>query len=130
MSKERLSKLQKWILKTCYEQGEKRAYGVRRQQLVRRYCQDVKGRLYSISSDQVTLTRSIRNLAFKDYIDISGSQAPIDFDNVLSKEQKAGLLIAKNIKMFWLTDKGITEAEKLLKVKKEKLNFKKQSKFR
>lgn len=52
-------------------------------------------------------------------MDISGGkQGPIDFENVLSEEQKVGLMIAKNVKMFWLTDKGKPGAEKLLNVKK------------
>ncbi|MQY58177.1 MAG: hypothetical protein GH144_01020 [Clostridia bacterium] len=63
MSKERLSKLQKWILVKCYEQGKKRYYGMLRRRLVRKYYREIKDRWYSISSDQVTLTRSIRNLA-------------------------------------------------------------------
>lgn len=117
--RERLSKLQKWILKKCYEQGEKKGHGMWRRRLVRKYCREIKGRQYSIGGDQVTLTRSIRNLAFKGYMDISGGkQGPIDFMNVLNEEQKVGLLIAKNVKMFWLTDEGKTEAEKLLNVKK------------
>ena len=119
MSEERLSKLQKWILKKCYEQGEKRGYGMWRRELVRKYYREVKRGFYSVSSSQVTLTRSIRNLAFKGYMDISGGkQGPIDFEGILSEEQKVGLLIAKNVKMFWLTDKGKAEAEKFLNVKK------------
>ncbi|MQY58178.1 MAG: hypothetical protein GH144_01025 [Clostridia bacterium] len=52
-------------------------------------------------------------------MDISGGkQGPIDFTGVLSEEQKTGLMIAKNVKMFWLTDEGKAEAEKLLNVKK------------
>jgi len=34
----RLSKLQKWILEKCYEQGEEKTYFISRRQLIREYC--------------------------------------------------------------------------------------------
>jgi len=119
MADERLSKLQKWILEKCYEQGEKKVYGFWRGEFIRKYCEEAKGSTYSISSVQVTITRSIRNLAFKEYVVVfsRNKENPfIDVDDVLPEKLKVGL--GKNIKMFLLTEKGIAKAEKLLNVKK------------
>ena len=121
MANERLSKLQKWILFRCYERGEKYAYIVRRRQLVRKYCEKVKGRIYSISSIQVSITRSIRTLAKKKYIFVHGiKEKPfIDINHVWSKKQRIAYgNVAANIKFLRLTDGGVVKAEKLLNVKK------------
>ncbi|MBA7477517.1 hypothetical protein ES707_12928 [subsurface metagenome] len=134
MAKERLSKLQKWILNKCYERGEKYAYVVRRGQLVREYCQKLKIGRYAESDDQVnisgiqvSITRSIRTLAKKKYIFVHGiKEKPfIDINHVWGKEQRmARVDVATNVKFLRLSDRGV---EKLLNVKKWKLNNNKKS---
>ncbi|MBA7590296.1 hypothetical protein ES708_32411 [subsurface metagenome] len=81
MANERLSKLQKWILNKCFERGEKYAYVVRREQLIREYCKEFKRGYYAENGDQVningiqvSITRSVRTLAFKKYIFVRGSK--------------------------------------------------------
>ncbi len=120
MADKRLSKLQKWILNRCYERGEKYSYVVRRGQLVREYCKEFKGRIYSISSVQVSITRSIRTLAKKEYIFVHGIEGKpfIDINHVFSKEQRMRGNVGANIKFLRLTDRGVVKAEKLLNVKK------------
>ncbi len=128
MANERLSKLQKWILKKCYERGEKYAYIVRRGQLVREYCKEFKRGFHAESGDQVkisgiqvSLTRSIRTLAFKKYIFVRGSKEKpaIDITHVFSKEQRmARGNVGANIKFLRLTDRGIVEVKKFLNVNK------------
>jgi hypothetical protein len=127
MAKERLSKLQKWILNKCFERGEKYAYVVRRGQLVREYCQEFKIGRYAeiddqvnISGIQVSVTRSMRTLAKKEYIFVHGSKEKpfIDITHVLSRGQRIARNVAANIKFLRLTDGGVAKAEELLNVKK------------
>jgi len=47
----RLSKLQKWILEKCYEQGEEKTYFISRRQLIREYCKEFKKGYYAESGD-------------------------------------------------------------------------------
>ncbi|MBA7516044.1 hypothetical protein ES705_08089 [subsurface metagenome] len=121
MADERLSKLQRWMLTKCYEKGEKKVYFIWRRELIRKYCREVAKSTYSINSIEVTITNSIRNLAYKEYIFVYGSKEKpvIDYTHVFSKEQKVGQgVVGDNIKMFCLTDKGIESAKKLLNIKK------------
>jgi len=112
VSMDRLSKLQKWILNKCYEQGKERKYCLWRRQLVREYCKEVKGNFYLDNSSQVVITRSIRNLALKEYIDVYGNKENpfIDVNHILG--------LANNIKWISLINKGIMEIEKSLNVNK------------
>lgn len=121
MADERLSKLQKWILTKCYEQGEEKSYFIWRRQLIRKYCEEVAESTYSINSVEVTITNSIRNLAWKEYIFVYGSKEKpyIDYTHFFSKKQKVDSeVVGDNIKMFCLTDKGIEAVKKLLNTKK------------
>jgi len=134
-----LSKLQKWILNKCYEQlreveGEK-IYCIWRRQLVREYCEEFKKGYYAESGDQVnisgiqvSITRSIRTLAFKEYILVYGSEEKpcIDYTHVFSEEQKIGYgNVGDNIKWLCLSDEGIAEIEKRLMLKNRKLTIRK-----
>ncbi|MBA7553011.1 hypothetical protein ES705_45593 [subsurface metagenome] len=127
MADKRLSKLQKWILNKCFERGEKYSYVVRRGQLVREYCQEFKIGRYAESDDQVkisgiqvSITRSIRTLVFKEYIFVHGIKGKpfIDINHVFSKEQRMRGNVGANIKFLRLTDRGVAKAGELLNVKK------------
>ncbi|MBA7516551.1 hypothetical protein ES705_08599 [subsurface metagenome] len=128
MAEERLSKLQKWILNKCFERGEKYAYVVRRRQLIREYCKEFKRGCYAESGDQVdisgiqvSITRSIRTLAFKEYLYVYGTKEKpaIDITHFFSKKQRIAYgNVGANIKFLCLTDGGVVEVKKFLNVNK------------
>jgi len=115
MAEQRLSKLQKWILLKCYELREYRLW---RSYLVRLYRQEFE--ISKMNSIQVSITRSMRTLAKKEYIFVHGSKEKpfIDITHVLSRGQRIARNVAANIKFLRLTDGGVAKAEELLNVKK------------
>jgi len=69
MAKERLSKLQKWILNKCYERENKEIW---RSQILRFF--SLKGDSYYINGRnkaEASITRSLKNLFRKGYIDLA-----------------------------------------------------------
>jgi len=132
LSKERLSKLQKWILKKCYEQGKGHYisfdYSVARISLVfwrtkeyietkeiKKYFDELLKTIKRYVSErerinwfrykfEISTTNSIKNLLAKGYI------------------QEEGFKFV--IKRIRLTDKGIKTVEESLKIKKRKVNNK------
>jgi len=128
VSEERLSKLQKWILMTLYKEGFH--YQLRRSDVVWLYCQRVKKRRYYLRQDQVSITRSIRNLCVKGYIGVFGGPFPqVEFDSPFTAEERKGhpgsLPMAKYVKRLWLSeDKGIAKAKELVNVNIPKVNIK------
>ncbi|MBA7500642.1 hypothetical protein ES704_03402 [subsurface metagenome] len=132
MAKERLSKLQKWILKKCYEQGKNHYstddYSIARITLViwrtkeyleteevkkyfeevgkayKRYINEEKKQKWFRYKFEISTTNSIKNLYSKGYI----------------KVEKRWLVI----KRVRLTDKGIKAVKESLKIKKREVNDK------
>lgn len=132
MSKERLSKLQKWILKKCYEQGKDHYifddYSVARVSLViwrireyletkeikeyfdrllktmKRYVDEGEKLNWFRYKFEISTTNSIKNLLSKGYIQV-----------------ERRWLVIKRVR---LTDKGIKTVEESLKIKKRKVNNK------
>lgn len=127
MSKERLSKLQKWILTVCYQVN---GHALLRRRLVF-MCGDHRGENFSIPVNtanrrkvEASISRSLRSLYDKGYLEIwGGKRTPVlDETNVFGNKQRQALGLGKYIKWFCLTDeKGIAKAEELLNVNKKKL---------
>jgi len=81
MSKERLSKLQKWILEKCNEADQKDFSGVLRSALLTAffsYKWESTGKLINWNNAQVILTKSLKNLARRGYIELMGTTRTID----------------------------------------------------
>ena len=133
MSAERLSRLQKWIIQLLFLKSDDQC--LLRKTVFFYYWTEYLGQdwFFHITQAgvkaQVTLTKSIKNLYFKGYIDCAGGKISPILD-LTHTGVNTPLPVAKNIKMFFLTEKGIAEAKKLLKIKKERLNFKRPAKFR
>lgn len=76
MSKERLSKLQKWILKRCYEADQKDYSGILRSAILKTFFTnrwESTERLIKWNSAQVILTKSLKSLARRGYIELMGT---------------------------------------------------------
>lgn len=69
MSKERLSKLQKWILLECYKYEESKQY-MRRCYILKFFGLNKYSRI-SRNKAEVSITRSLKNLFKKGYIDLA-----------------------------------------------------------
>jgi len=144
LSKERLSKLQKWILKKCYGKGKDHYatpdYFIGRITLVvwriREYLEtkeikeyfdglvkigrytNEKERLdWFRSKFEVSTTNSLKNLARKGYIDLLGTQ------RIRIRPDSRYHWATKDVQ---LTDKGIKAVKESLKIKKRKVNNKRQ----
>lgn len=135
MTKKRLSKLQKWIISSCYRNTRK---DLPKGYLIRKYIMQMYFR-YKKPSYDVIITRSIWSLIGNGYLNgysnlkikkialiyrLKGKSLA-EFRNVYKeyadKPNKKGLFptIRKlhKVKMVTLTDKGIEKAKELLNVK-------------
>ncbi|MBA7583974.1 hypothetical protein ES695_02320 [Candidatus Atribacteria bacterium 1244-E10-H5-B2] len=109
MSEERLSKLQKWILLKCYELREYRLW---RSYLVRIYRREFE--MSKINSIQVSITRSIRTLAFKDLLYVYGCDSTPCIDITHSRKlDKREEMQGDCIKWLCLSDEGVKLAKSL-----------------
>lgn len=115
MSKERLSKLQKWILAKLLESDDKCCDRI---DLRTRYYCDVK-KQGSMNCLEASLTRSIINLYFKGLIDVIGGRWTLQVA-VRGKPPAKQIfpMLGRNIKCICLTDKGENIATKFFNVKK------------
>jgi len=81
MSKERLSKLQKWILQRCYEADQKGYSGISRSTILKTFFSQKwqsTGELTMWNNAQVILTKSLKSLARRGYIELMGTIKIID----------------------------------------------------
>ena len=107
MSEERLSKLQKWILKHCFEKGKS---FIRRQALLKEYRQN---RNLDLDSAEAALTKSLRNLRDKGYIELLDT----GYNSLFNQDDVEGWGIGESfderlhkVKYVSLTEEGIRRA--------------------
>lgn len=131
MAKERLSKLQKWILITCYQTPNK---GMARQQIINEFFRERTPVIEAVLSRSIWILidrgfimgispMAIENMALV-YGMIGKSKKDFEehYKDVLSsprKEKVAGYSMKgfNKVKIITLADKGETKAKELLKVK-------------
>jgi len=146
MSKERLSKLQKWILEEIYINGHKVARLDKRQVIFRnqiyyKALEDGMFKTQNKKTNDVVLSRSIWTLIEHGYIEAEGPMPIEDMAMVygmmnktlecfqedykdLLKEKKTGIKVASQsvrnhvqAKLLFLTEKGRAKAKELFNVK-------------
>ena len=104
MSEERLSKLQKSILRYCYEKGKS---FIERKALLKEYMKNTK---IGLNSAEVTLTKSLKNLRDKDYVEVLDTE----YNSLLDHSETFGLQgcdeTLHKVKYVSLTEKGIRKA--------------------
>lgn len=107
MREERFGKLQKWVLRYCFEKGK--AF-IERQTLLKEYRQNGKS---SLNSAEVTLTKSLRNLRDKGYIDLLDT----GYNSLFNQDDVEGWGIGESfderlhkVKYVSLTEEGIRKA--------------------
>lgn len=140
MSKERLSKLQKWILKFLYVKKDfsVSTKSMKYWMLYKHKEQGFEGEPFNKNfhtrSLDATISRSIRNLYSKELIDVGAGLGPGEIPKICTgidgMEEMQGPYYGVNVKFIFLTDEGETKAKELLNVKYEKLNNKKKSEVR
>lgn len=111
MSEERLSKLQKWILKRCFEKGKS---FIRRQALLKEHRQNKSLDLNSVA---VTLTKSLRNLRDKGYIELLDT----GYNSLFNQDDVEGWGIGESfderlhkVKYVSLTQEGLKKAKEMV----------------
>lgn len=125
MSKERLSRLQRWILKFLHNRENQVAWLTTLKYHACRSEGLFKPEASRASVD-VTFSRSLRSLSCKDLIIPFGSKGkvPLKIDGMEELKDTPGMW-AMNVKAIGLTDEGEAKAQELLNAKNEKLNNKK-----
>lgn len=110
MSEQRLSKLQRWILRRCFEKGKS---FIRRQTLLKEYRQN---RNLDLDSAEATLTKTLRNLRGKGHIELLDN----GYTPLFSQENIEGLGLGEivderlhKVKYVWLTQEGLKKAKEL-----------------
>ncbi len=123
MSKERLSKLQKWILVFLYEHKDYKTT-TKVMKSYARHTEGVFNPKARTNAIDVTFSRSLRSLYFKRLIDPQTAN-PWTAPSGRAAGRRKNFSDEGNIKWLYLTDEGKAKAKELLNVKNPKLNNKK-----
>ncbi|MBA7524252.1 hypothetical protein ES705_16389 [subsurface metagenome] len=136
MSKERLSRLQKWILKFLYVKKDfsVSTKSMKYWMLYKHKEQGFEGKPLSDNfhptknNIDAAVSRSIRNLYSKELIDVGAGLGPGEIPKICTgidgMEEMQGPYYGINVKFLFLTDEGMAKARELLNVKKLELNNK------
>ncbi|MBA7520617.1 hypothetical protein ES705_12713 [subsurface metagenome] len=128
MSKERLSRLQKWILKfLCVKKDfSVSTKSMKSWMLYKHKEQGFEGKPFNenfhTKSLDATISRSIRNLYSKKLIDVGAGlvlgEGPKVCTSIDNMKEMRGPYYGVNVKFLFLTDEGEVKAKELLNVKK------------